>query len=268
MTETTERRGGPPAGKRTAHHATVSAVRWLTPHMVRITVAGGDLATIDPTGYTDRYIKLVVGEPPVPGARPVVRTYTVRAVRDGEWDLDFVVHGDEGLGGPWAAAVRPGEEITFMGPGGGYAPDPAAPWHLLVGDDSALPAIAAALEALPAGAVAHAFVEVPGPDDEQPISSAADVRITWVHRGSRSLADAVTGAHGAGELPPGAPHAFLHGEASCVRDLRRWARTELGVGTDRLSASGYWRQGHDDEAWRAAKAAWNTAVEQDDAALR
>jgi NADPH-dependent ferric siderophore reductase len=267
MTETTERRGGPAAGKRTVKHATVSAVRWLTPHMVRVTVSGGNLTETDPTAFTDRYIKLVVGEPVVAGGRPVVRTYTIRAVRDGEWDLDFVVHGDVGLGGPWAARVRPGEGIAFMGPGGGYAPDPEAPWHLLVGDDSALPAIAAALEALPAGSRAVAFVEVPGPDDEQELDSAGDVRVVWVHRGSRTLADAVRGAHAAGELPAGVPHAFLHGEASCVRDLRRWARADLGVGTDRLSASGYWRLGHDDEAWRAAKRDWNAAVEQDDATL-
>lgn len=262
---------GPPARKRTPHRATVVAVRRVTPHLVRVTLAGPELVRIDPTAHTDRYLKLVLGDPPVEGARPVVRTYTIRSVRDGahgvEWDVDVVVHGDEGLGGPWAARVAPGEDVTFLGPGGGYAPDPEAPWHLLVGDDSALPAVAAALEALPAGAVAHAFVEVSGPEDEQEIVSRADLHLTWVHRGGRTLTEAVTAAHAAGRLPAGAPHAFLHGEASCVRDLRRWARAELGVGRDRLSASGYWRRGHDDEAWRAAKRDWVAAVEQDDAAL-
>jgi len=267
MTETTERRGGPPAGKRTPKSATVSATRWLTPHMVRITLSGGDLAQVDPTEHTDRYIKLVVGPPPVEGARPVVRTYTIRAVRDDEWDLDFVVHGDEGLGGPWAARAQPGEEVTFLGPGGGYAPDAGADWHLLVGDDSALPAVAAALEALPAGARAHAVVEVPGCDDEQPVDSAADVTITWLHRGEATLLETVQRLHADGVLPAGVPHAFLHGEAGDVRDLRRWARSELGVTRELLSASGYWRRGHDDEAWRAAKKDWNAAVEQDDAAL-
>lgn len=256
-----------PPRRGTPHRATVTAVRWLTAHMVRVTLAGPALARLDVTAHTDRYVKLVLGPPPVEGARPVVRTYTIRAVRDGEWDLDLVVHGDVGLGGPWAARVQPGEEVTFLGPGGGYAPDPSAPWHLLVGDDSALPAIAAAAEALPAGARAVAFVEVPGPADEQRIESAADLTTVWVHRGTATLEDVVTGAHAAGDLPDGAPHAFLHGEAGCVRTLRRWARAELGVGTDRLSASGYWRLGHDDEAWRAAKRDWNAAVEQDDAAL-
>ncbi|PFG42525.1 NADPH-dependent ferric siderophore reductase [Isoptericola jiangsuensis] len=265
-TQPTDRPG--PSRRGTPHRATVTAVRRLTQHTVRVTLGGPEIAALDAGVHTDRYLKLVLGPPPVEGARPVVRTYTIRAVRDGEWDVDLVVHGDAGLGGPWAARVQPGEEVTFLGPGGGYAPDPEAPWHLLVGDDSALPAIAAAVESLPAGARAVAFVEVPGPGDEQPLGTAADVTVVWVHRGTADLADVVAAAHAAGDLPAGVPHAFLHGEAGCVRTLRRWARAELGVGTDRLSASGYWRLGHDDEAWRAAKRDWNAAVEQDDATLR
>jgi NADPH-dependent ferric siderophore reductase len=265
---------GAPARKRTPRHATVSAVRRLTPHLVRVTIAGPELATLDPTGHTDSYVKLVLGE--LADGRPLLRAYTVRAARDAaagasgqtEWDIDLVVHGDEGVGGPWATRVQVGEPVTFMGPGGGYAPDPHAPWHLLVGDDAALPAIAASLEALPAGAVAHAVVEVPGPEDELPLETAADLTLTWVHRGSGAgLAATVRAAHDAGSYPAGAPHVFLHGEAGCVRDLRRWVRAELGVPRELLSASGYWRLGSDDEEWRARKRDWAAAVEQDDAAL-
>ncbi|MEL7975900.1 siderophore-interacting protein [Isoptericola sp. F-RaC21] len=265
---------GPPARKRTPRHATVTAVRRITPHLVRVTIAGPELTALEPTGHTDTYVKLVLGE--LADGRPLLRAYTVRARRDAdvagsgevEWDLDLVVHGDEGVGGPWATGVRPGEEVTFLGPGAGYAPDPEAPWHLLVGDDAALPAIAASLEALPVGAVAHAVVEVPGPEDEQPLATAADLAITWVHRGGGAgLADAVRAAHAAGSFPAGAPHVFLHGEAGMVRDLRRWVRAELGVPRELLSASGYWRRGSDDEHWRAHKRDWAAAVEQDDAAL-
>ncbi|MGF0116137.1 siderophore-interacting protein [Promicromonospora sp. Marseille-Q5078] len=264
---------GPPARKRIPRHATVSAVRRLTPHLVRVTIAGPELAELDPTGHTDSYVKLVLGE--LADGRPLLRAYTVRAARHTtqgpEWDLDLVVHGDEGVGGPWATRVAPGEAVTFMGPGGGYAPAPQAPWHLLVGDDSALPAIAAALEALPAGAVAHAVVEVPGPEDELPLETAADLTLTWVHRGhggdAGALAATVRAAHAAGSFPAGAPDVFLHGEAGCVRDLRRWVRAELEVPRELLSASGYWRRGSDDEDWRARKRDWNAAVDQDDAAL-
>ncbi len=276
MSDTQPEPTAPPARKRTPRHATVTAVRRVTPHLVRVTIAGPELAAIEPTGHTDTYVKLVLGE--LADGRPLLRAYTVRARRDAavaasgqvEWDLDLVVHGDEGVGGPWAVRVQPGEPVTFLGPGAGYAPDLRAPWHLLVGDDAALPAIAAALEALPAGAVAHAVVEVPGPEDEQALVSAADLTLTWVHRGTGDgvgLAHAVRAAHAAGRLPAGAPHVFLHGEAGMVRDLRRWARTEVGVPRELLSASGYWRRGSTDEDWRARKGVWKAAVERDDAAL-
>jgi NADPH-dependent ferric siderophore reductase len=256
---------GPTRRKGVPHTATVVAKRQLTPHTVRVTLAGEELRTLDPTPYTDRYVKLVMAEPTEPEGRPVVRTYTVRAVRDGEWDVDVVLHGDVGYGGPWAAAVQPGQAVTFLGPGGGYAPDPAAAWHLLVGDDSALPAVAAALEAMPPDAVVRVFVQVASEADRQELATTADTRITWVVGGG--LEGAVLEAHARGELPAGAPQSFLHGEAGCVRTLRRWARAELGVAPAQLSASGYWRRGADDERWRAEKRAWVAAVERDDAAL-
>lgn len=257
--------------------AVVTAVRRVTPHLVRVTLGGEALAAVDPGPFTDRYVKLVLGEAP-DGGRPPLRTYTVRAVRteDGApvWDVDLVLHGDEGLAGPWASRVQPGETVTFLGPGGEYAPDPRAPWHLLVGDASALPAVAAAVEALPPGAVAQLVVEVEGPQEEQELAVPDGVRaaVTWVHTSAgRALAEVtaevVAAARASGALPDGAPHAFLHGEAGAVRDLRRWARGELGVPRELLSASGYWRRGRTDEAWRAEKAGWKAAVEQDDAAL-
>jgi NADPH-dependent ferric siderophore reductase len=183
MSQTTNR----PAGKsrkavRTT--ATVTAVRHLTPHMIRVTIGGQALAAVDPTPMTDRYIKLVMAESPEPEGRPVLRTYTIRRASGSSWDIDVVTHGDVGYGGPWAQRVRPGDEVSFVGPGGDYAPSPDAPWHLMAGDESALPAIAAACEALPDGAVAHVFVEVADAAEEQEIASAADLHLTWVHRSS------------------------------------------------------------------------------------
>ncbi|RPF22474.1 siderophore-interacting protein [Myceligenerans xiligouense] len=247
--------------------ATVTAVRRLTPHMVRVTLGGDALAAVDPGPFTDRYIKVVLGPPAAPGARPLVRTYTIRRVHAEGWDLDVVEHG-EGYGGPWAGRVRPGDEVSFLGPGGDYAPSADAAWHLLVGDESALPAIAAACETLPRTARAHVFLEVAGPEEQQELVSDGDLHVTWVHRDAGpGLFETVRAAHESGALPGGVPHAFLHGEASCVRDLRRWARAELGVPRELLSASGYWKQGRDDEGWRAEKPAWRAAIEQDDAVL-
>ncbi|WP_345711322.1 siderophore-interacting protein [Kineococcus glutinatus] len=256
-------------------------VERLTPHLVRV-VLGGDFTGFAPQ-HADSYVKLLFAPPGVSWPDPLdvaavreqrpreewplLRTYTVRAFDAGRGELtvDLVVHGDEGLAGPWADRAQPGDVIHLLGPGGGYRPDPAADWHLLVGDDSALPAIAAALERLPADAVARVVVEVGSAADELPLPTpAADVTVRWVHRDTGGPGALVAAARQA-QRPAGTPHAFLHGEADAVRQLRRWARTELGVPAERLSASGYWRRGRTDEAWRAEKQEWNEAVAQDEA---
>ncbi|GAB3943057.1 hypothetical protein GCM10027614_31140 [Micromonospora vulcania] len=180
--------------------------------------------------------------------------------------MDVVHHGDEGLAGPWAAALRPGDPVHFVGPGGAYAPSPDADWHLLVGDESALPAIGAALERLPLGAPAHVFVEIADPADEQQLVSAGAVQLTWLHRGDRPVGDALVAAVRELEFPPGVVHAFVHGEATFVRELRRLLRVDRGVPADRLSISGYWRRGMDDEGWRSTKADWNRQVAADEPA--
>ncbi|MBE1593245.1 siderophore-interacting protein [Nonomuraea angiospora] len=269
--------------KPTDHHrGVVLRTEWISRHMVRVVVGGDGLADFATAGLTDHYVKLVFPyegvEYPTPFSVktcretmprefwPRLRTYTVRA-----WDpdsreltLDFVVHGDEGLAGPWAAQARPGDVVLMLGPGGGYAPDPEADWHLLVGDESALPAIAAALEGLPEGAQAHVLVEVDAPEDEQKLETAADARITWLYRGGRPVGEKLVAAVRTLEFPEGDVHAFVHGEAGFVKELRRHLRVERGIGLDRLSISGYWRSGADDEAWRAMKRDWNRQVEAEE----
>ena len=266
---------------RTAH---VKSTTRLTPEMIRVVFDGPDLQGLPVGDFCDAYVKLVF--PPL-GApyrtadefarmrdglaaehRPTLRTYTVRAydAEVAELTLDFVYHGDEGLAGPWAARARPGDEIFLLGPGGGYCPAADADWHLLIGDESALPAISVVLERLPAGRAAYVFLEVADARERQPLPSPADVRITWVHR------DEFGGAHGEGlvaavtaaELPSSTPDVFLHGEAGFVRRLRQHLRFERAVPREALSVSGYWRKGRDDEAWRAEKAAWKSAVEADE----
>lgn len=261
--------------------AQVVRTEQISPHMVRVVLGGEGLAGFAADEFTDHYIKVLF---PAAGATypepfdmarireefpaeqwPVPRTYTVRA-----WDavhrelsVDFVVHGDEGLAGPWAARARVGETVRFLGPGGGYAPDPAADWHLLVGDESALPAIAASLERMPDGAVVHAFVEVSGPEEEQKIVTPDGVAVTWLHRGANPAGESLVAAVRGLDFPAGDVHAFVHGEAGFVKDLRRHLRMDRGIARERLSISGYWRLGQDDEAWRAIKREWNEQVERE-----
>ncbi|RKN51101.1 siderophore-interacting protein [Micromonospora endolithica] len=256
-----------------------------TPHVIRLVLGGAELVGLPVGAYTDHYIKIVFPVPGVvypdpmdlaairrdlPAAHwPRLRAYTVRAFDPvtAEMTVDVVHHGDQGVAGPWAAALRPGDPVHFTGPGGAYAPDPDADWHLLVGDESALPAIAAALARLPVGAPAVALVEVDGPADEQPLPSPGAVRLTWLHRGTRPVGEALVAAVRALEVPAGSGHAFVHGEATFVKELRRLLRVGWEVPRERLSISGYWRHGLDDEGWRATKQDWNRQVEAEENAV-
>jgi NADPH-dependent ferric siderophore reductase len=276
MAETTTRR------KRRTIHTTVESVERVTPHMVRVVVGGDELDGFAAGEFTDHYVKLQLPPagagyaPPfdmeeVRASRPReewprVRTYTVRA-----WDperrqltLDVIVHGDEGVAGPWAAAVEPGDLLQLMGPGGAYAPDADAAWHLMVGDMSVLPAIAASLPRVPAGVPVHVIVELEDDADRQPLSSPGDLHVTWLRSdGSETvLLEAVQAL----AFPDGPVHAFVHGEASAVRALRRHLLVDRGVPREALSISGYWKRTRTDEEWRADKPEWNRLVEEDAAA--
>lgn len=258
-----------------ARQGVVVRSEWVTPGMRRVVLGGDGLAGFPAGEWADHYIKIffpregVAYPEPFDMGRireelpreqwPVTRTYTVRRwdAGAGELTVDFVVHGTEGVAGPWAAAAKPGDVIHFSGPGGAYAPAADADWHLLAGDESALPAISAALERMPEGAVVRAFVEVSGPEEEQPGLEG----VTWIHRGRRRVGEALAETVRAMERPDGQPHAFVHGEAGFVRDLRRWLRVDQSVPRERLSVSGYWRLGHDEDGWQASKADWNASVE-------
>jgi NADPH-dependent ferric siderophore reductase len=242
------------------HTARVETVEPLTPTLTRIVFGGEGLAGFEIGEYTDHYVKLRF---PRPGdERPKVRTYTVR-----EWDagaglltIDFVVHGDEGIAGPWAAAAAPGDTIDLQGPGGGYAPDPSADWHLMVGDVSVVPAISASLAAVPAGAPVHVFLQVHGPEEEVALDSPGDLTVHWLHGDAdEGLAEALAAL----EFPPGRVHAFVHGEATSVRLVRRHLVVDRAVPAEHLSASGYWKRTLTDEGWREAKADWNAQVAAD-----
>jgi NADPH-dependent ferric siderophore reductase len=249
-----------PARKRTPRIATVLSKEPLTPHMLRIVFGGEGLAGFGAGEFTDHYVKLKI--PAGDGTR--TRSYTVRA-----WDpsrneltVDFVVHGDEGYAGPWAIAAQPGDTIELLGPGGGYAPDPDAAWHLMVGDQSVIPAIGASLTRIPDGVPVHVLLEVDGPDDEQPLETAGDLHVTYTHGGPGSVVAAIESY----AFPDGPVCAFVHGEASTVRAVRRHLIIERGISRESISVSGYWKLNLPDEGWRESKAEWNRLVEQDTAA--
>jgi NADPH-dependent ferric siderophore reductase len=269
--------------------ATVVRTHRLSPSMVRIVLGGPGLAAFRPSPCADSYVKAVFlpAQAPAdlprdaegrvdldalrdvlpPESPPRLRSYTVRGwdAEAREMTLDFVVHGDEGLAGPWAAAAVPGDELLLLGPGGAWSPPAEADWHLLVGDESALPAVAVSAEHLPTGARAVALVEVGGPADEVPFG-APGLDVRWVHRAGRPVGEALVAA--VRDLPwdDGVPHAFVHGEAGFVKELRAHLRIERGLTREHLSISGYWRLGTDDEGWRARKRDWAREIDEREAA--
>ncbi len=258
----------PAPRKRPVHHLLVQRTERLSPHMIRVVLGGEGFATIVNNDFTDRYVKLLFGQPGVTYPEPydaeairrdfpreqwpTTRTYTVRRCDPvaRELTIDFVYHGAEGYAGPWAANAKPGDPLNLMGPSGAYAPSAEADWHLLVGDESALPAIGSAIEALPAGVPARALLLVHGEAEEQKFDTAADLEITWLH--GDSGADLVAAVR-ALEFLPGTVQAFVHGEAGFVADLRGYLGKERGIARELLSISGYWRLGKNEDGWQAEK---------------
>jgi NADPH-dependent ferric siderophore reductase len=245
----------------------------LSPHMVRIIAGGDGFADYVDSGFVDRYVKIVFPQPGVEYGMPLdlwsiretmpreqwpfTRTYTVRWVDTvaRELAIDFVIHGDEGLAGPWAAAARRGDTMTFTGPGGAYNPAPEADWYLFAGDEAALPAIAASLESLPQEARGLAFLEVDGDADIQPIAAPDGVQVTWLHRNgapagtSGLLVSAVADA----EWPAGRVDVFAHGERGYMKALRDVLFVQRGLERKQVSLSGYWAMGRVEDDFQAEK---------------
>jgi NADPH-dependent ferric siderophore reductase len=250
----------------------------LTPRMIRIVFDGVDLQDFAAEEFTDHYVKLQF---PPPGADygppfdaeelrtthprelwPRTRTYTVSDwdPAAGELTIDFVVHGDRGVAGPWAMAARPGDTVQLRGPGGAYTPDPQADWHLMVGDAAALPAITASLRRIPSGAPVHVIAQIADPGEQVALECPGELDLRWVYEPGP---DALLAAVRALAWREGTVHAFVHGEASAVRLLRRHLFADRGLPRELASISGYWKQDRTEEGWREDKADWNRQVEAD-----
>ncbi|GAA4839560.1 siderophore-interacting protein [Saccharopolyspora rosea] len=281
----------------------VVGVRRLGPSFARITFGG---AHGFGAGGDDQRIKILLPRPgctvadlpsgddwyrswlaiPEP-VRPVARTYTVRAFRPetGELDVDFVLHGDGAHSGPasaWAAAARPGDRIGLVGPdrpgrgqpwGCEWAPPSTASRLVIAGDETAVPAVAAIVEGLPADARGVACLEIPDPADRQDWNTPRGLEIRWLARGRaphgerlvHEVTDVMAELHRPGtttgpgdadpdgdqlwDVPepgatPGRLYGWLAGEAGAIRTLRRLLVHDHGVPRGSVAFMGYWRLGH------------------------
>lgn len=246
---------------------------YLTPHMRRVTFEGpglADFASVAPDQQVKLFFArnggtLAVPVPPADGEvsrwyrdylaipeseRPWMRSYTVRRhlADRRQIVIDFVLHGTEGDMGPasrWAAAARTGDVIWMYGPAASRKQArERADWKLFAGDETALPAIGAFLEQLAPGERAFVCAEVADSAEEQRWRSAGDVDVRWVHRAdvpranAPALLDAVRGT----PLPGGEGFAWIAGEASLVRTVRRHLVDERGMDRRAVAFTGYWRR--------------------------
>lgn len=245
----------PPARKRRPpRRVEVSRIEVLSPAMRRITLTGAELAGFEPTAPAS-YLKLIFPEPgqleptrPLPdGPRAVsMRTYTPLAVRPDalEVDVDFVLHGD-GPAASWAAQAQVGQVLYLMGPGPGYPVDASAAQHLLLADDSALPAVETILAALPASAQVQVLLEVISAAEERPLHSPATLAVQWLARGDDHRAAGEPLAQALRSLPAMAPDTkiYLACEAAAMRRIRQLLVDELGVPRSQIVGRGYWKLG-------------------------
>jgi NADPH-dependent ferric siderophore reductase len=212
----------------------------LTTAMTRIRLTGADL----------RDFRFVAGQDlmfAVPGDEPGVTTnrrYTIRGFDPVALavDVDMVLHG-HGPGSTWAARAVPGDRIDAIGPRGKVVASPTADWHLFVGDESGLPAIAVMLEALPAQATAVAIVEVADGSEEQSIDAAASVALSWIHRAGAVPGDPELLVHAlrSTRFPAGSGHAYLAAELDVVHAVRG-VLAERGFAREAVAPKAYWRR--------------------------
>jgi NADPH-dependent ferric siderophore reductase len=240
----------------------VRRVHRLSPRMVRVTFGGEELDGFS-YGAPDDHVKLFFPEPgadlpvmptlgeeglepPPPGSPlPVFRDYTIRYLRpaERELDVDFALHG-HGPGGSWAAQAAPGQKLGVLGPRGSTMVPLTFDWYLLGADETAVPALAAWLEQLPADARVFAFAEVADAAEELPLKG-----VRWLHRDrGESLGPAIL----SWSKPDGDGYVWIAGEAGGLKPIRRYLRG-LGLPRDWMEVDGYWKRGivnldhHDDD---------------------
>lgn len=256
--------------------ARVLASERISPSFVRVTVGGERLSSITPMGF-DQWFRMLFPDSGqsalhLPTAdddqwwpqlqampddiRPVLRNYTIRRYRTAgegrfgdtaEIDIDFASHGDLGPASVWADTTRPGDELGLLDEGIVYQPLPGARWQLLVGDESALPALAGILDSVESDLPVEVFVEVAHADDvaAQDLRTGPNVRVHPIVRSDPQTRPgaAVTDAVRAAVLPDEPGYAFVAGESGLVTGVRRHLVRDRGLPKSTVTFTGYWNHG-------------------------
>ncbi|QDZ42405.1 siderophore-interacting protein [Corynebacterium sp. sy039] len=271
---------------RVAQEATITAKTSISEHMIRLSFHAKALIGKE-FPFSDHYVKLLfipqgapysipfnladIQQNYPPEQQPIKRTYTLRNIDPGtgNFDIDFVSHGDIGLAGPWAARAQVGEKIMFLGPGGKWKPEEKYPHFIFAGDEAAAPAIIESLQALPQSSTAEVFLEIAHDNAHIPVPENHNITYHWVPR---------QGAVHGTQLMQAVRHAdydwsvstswFVHGVAEMIKDIRRFLFVEHNVSPADVSISGYWRLGMTEDQWQASKGEFNRSIEAEENALK
>lgn len=242
-------------------HIEVLRTERITPRTIRVTFGGEELRGFATAAF-DNHVKLVFPmdgqDRPIPGSMetgklsfpgsvtpPPFRDYTPRRYDPvaNELDIEFSLHGD-GPASAWAAQSRPGQVIGIAGPKGSQIVPDDFHWHLLIGDDTALPAISRRLEELPAGTRVVAVVEVEDRAEQRPLQTQADVDLHWLFRTEEDAGDIpLLRRLKQIAFPDGDCYTWIAGETEEVRAVRKYLIEERGLNKAWMKVAGYWRRG-------------------------
>jgi len=254
--------------------AHVLGSKQISPNFVRVTIGGDDLRGFTPMGF-DHWFRMFIPDREQTGfrlptsagnlwyaqfklipkdVRPVLRNYTVREFRpagglfgDGpELDIDFASHGDLGPASAWANSCAPGDPLGLLDEGLIYNPTPGERWHLLVGDESALPAIVGILGSVDPALRVRAYIEIPHADDEQDVAVGDNAELHWLVRDDPSAkpGELALAAVKSADLPDGPSYTFVAGESDLATGVRRHLVNDRHVPKGDIAFTGYWRHGH------------------------
>lgn len=234
----------------------------LSPSMQRLTLTGPELADF-PEVAPGAYVKLMFtfdNQPvtwiPESLQEVQLRTYTVRFVDQAQRTLtiDMALHGADATAGPashWATQAKPGDKITVGGPGSVKGLPTGYDWLLMVGDITALPAIASHLEQLPATTQGYAVIKVPEDQDKIELTKPPAMQVIWhvETEAVSTLSDTVS------ELTPapGIVAAWAACEFSDMRALRTLFRQRWNINHEYLYISSYWRKGRREDQHKVDK---------------
>jgi NADPH-dependent ferric siderophore reductase len=230
----------------------------LTPRLVRVTLAGPELAdlVVDAPAASVRLLLPAPGARAVvlpvwngnefrfdDGRRPPIRTLTPWQVRGDELELGVVVHG-RGQASQWAASAATGDLVAVSGPGRGYAIDPDATAFVVLGDETAIPAIAQLLEALPAGADVVVDIEVAAADAELDLPRHPGASVAWhLAREGDPPGDRLLAALVARPALTDGVAVWAAGEAAAMQRIRRHLFETRGLSRRQATVRGYWKHG-------------------------